>query len=605
MKKRVIMWAAIVTFVLVAVYMGAAFFFQSHFCPGTTIDGIAVGGYDVAKVEERIRQEVGNYSLTLNGRENVSEVIAGSSIGIEPVFDGGIDRLMEEQNGFAWIAVLSNGEALELGTVVSYDEEALEEAIGGLSFMKRENQRKPVDATYSEYSKEDGYTLIPADYGTTINRSALKKAVSEAVMSLDESLDLDESGCYTEPGVKDDDAKLLALLDELNQYAGTTITYEFGEKSEILDGERIHTWLSVENRRVKVDEEEVLAYVKELGKSYNTAYKPKTLETSYGTTVTISNGHYGWRIDNEGEVAQILLDLKEGKPVEREPVYAQTANSHGENDYGDSYVEINLTAQHLFLYKDGKLVIESDFVSGNVSRGHSSPTGAYGLTYKTTDAILRGEDYATPVKYWMPFAGDVGMHDATWRRSFGGNIYKTNGSHGCINLPFSAAKTIYSNIEKGFAVLVYTLPGTESKAVQKQDAGSVVSLIDTIGPVTLESETAITTARNLYNALPDSAKALVTNYETLVAAEAALAQLKAQQPQPPQEQQPQQPAEQPQQPAEQQPAEQPQQPAEQPPQEQQPQQPAEQPQQPAEQPPQEQQPQQPAEQPSQEQQPQS
>ncbi len=593
MKKRVIMWAAIATFVLVAVYMGAAFFFQSHFCPGTTIDGIAVGGYDVTKVEERIREEVGNYSLTLQGREDTTEVISGSSIGIEPVFDGGIGRLLEEQNGFAWIAALSNGDALELKTAVAYDEEALEEALDGLTCMQRENQRKPVDATYSEYSRENGYTLVPADYGTTINRTALKKAVSEAVLSLEESLDLEESGCYVQPDVGDDDAKLLALIDELNQYAGTTITYEFGEKSEILDGERIHTWLSVENRKVKVDEEAVLAFVKELGKSYNTAYKPKTLETSYGTTVTISNGHYGWRIDNEGETAQILLDLEEGKPVEREPVYAQTANSHGENDYGDSYVEINLTAQHLFLYKDGKLVIESDFVSGNVSRGHSTPGGAYSLTYKTTDAILRGEDYATPVKYWMPFAGDVGMHDATWRRSFGGNIYKTNGSHGCINLPFSAAKTIYSNIEKGYAVLVYTLPGTESKAVQKQDAGSVVSLIDTIGPVTLESETAITTARNLYNALPDSAKAMVTNYETLVAAEAALAQLKAQaQPQQPAEQQPQQPAEQ----QPQQPAEQPQQP----PAEQQPQQPAEQPQQPAEQPQQPaEQPQQPAEQPQQ------
>lgn len=58
------------------------------------------------------------------------------------------------------------------------------------------------------------------------------------------------------------------------------------------------------------------------------------------------------------EVEQILADLKAGKDVEREPVYLTTANSHGEHDYGDSYVEINLTNQHLFLYKDGKLVVE-------------------------------------------------------------------------------------------------------------------------------------------------------------------------------------------------------------------------------------------------------
>ena len=224
-----------------------------------------------------------------------------------------------------------------------------------------------------------------------------------------------------------------------------------------------------------------------------------------------------------------------GRPGNRREYYkraglcADGRTATGQNDYGDSYVEINLTAQHLFLYKDGNLVVESDFVSGNLSKGHATPTGAFGLTYKTTDAVLRGEDYVTPVKYWMPYAGDVGMHDATWRNSFGGNIYKTNGSHGCINLPRSAAKTIYETIEQGYPVLVYTLPGTESEAVQKADAARW-RLIDSIGTVTLESETVIVSARTLYDALPDSAKGYVTNIDTLIAAEAALAQLKAAQP---------------------------------------------------------------------------
>lgn len=527
MKKHIgLVIASVITAVAVC-YVAFALFFQSHFCFGTSIDGIAVGGCSAAKVEELIKEEMEGYSLKLLEREENVETISGSSIGIAPVFNGEVEELLEKQNGFKWIVTLFQKEELELEKVVSFDEDALEKVLEDLSCMKQENQRKPVDASYSEYSGGEGYTLIAADYGTTIDKAAFQAAVFEAVTVLAEELDLSESGCYVEPKVADDDKELLALIDELNCYTGTTITYDFGEKSEILDGEIINTWLSEENGKVVVDEEAVLAYVKELGKSYNTAYKPKTLKTSYGTEVTISNGSYGWRIDNGGETEQILEDLKTGENIEREPIYAQTANSHGENDYGDSYVEINLTAQHLFLYKDGKLVVESDFVSGNVAKGHSSPTGAYGLTYKTRDAVLRGEDYETPVSYWMPFAGDVGMHDATWRKSFGGNIYKTNGSHGCINLPLSVAQTIYNNIDKGYAVLVYTLPGTESFAVQKQDAASVVSLIDSIGPVTLESETVITTARNLYDALPEEAKSYVTNYEVLTAAEAALAQLQA------------------------------------------------------------------------------
>lgn len=212
---------------------------------------------------------------------------------------------------------------------------------------------------------------------------------------------------------------------------------------------------------------------------------------------------------------------------EREPVYSQTANSHGENDYGNSYVEINLTSQHLFVYKNGSLVVDSDFVSGNLSKGHGSPTGAFSVTYTTTDAVLRGEDYATPVKYWMPFAGDVGMHDASWRKSFGGNIYKTNGSHGCINRrhPWQRRSTIRSR--RAGRVLVYTLPGTESAAQLQQDVQTVIDLINSIGEVTADSETVISSARSQYDALPDSTKANVTNYDVLVAAEASLAQIKA------------------------------------------------------------------------------
>lgn len=126
-------------------------------------------------------------------------------------------------------------------------------------------------------------------------------------------------------------------------------------------------------------------------------------------------------------------------------------------------MEINLTAQHLYFYKDGKLLVESDFVSGNESKGWSTPAGVFPLTYKQRDATLKGETYRTPVSYWMPFNGNIGLHDATWRSTFGGTIYKTSGSHGCVNLPPAVAKTIFENIAAGVPVLCYHLSGTESQ----------------------------------------------------------------------------------------------------------------------------------------------
>ena len=101
-------------------------------------------------------------------------------------------------------------------------------------------------------------------------------------------------------------------------------------------------------------------------------------------------------------------------------------------------------------------------MSGNVSKGHTTPPGIFALTYKQRDAGLKGEGYASPVKFWMPFNGGIGFHDASWRSSFGGSIYKTGGSHGCVNMPYAAAKELFENVYAGMPVICYELPGTES-----------------------------------------------------------------------------------------------------------------------------------------------
>ena len=168
-------------------------------------------------------------------------------------------------------------------------------------------------------------------------------------------------------------------------------------------------------------------------------------------------------IDKEGETDALVELITACQSQKREPLYLQTAASHAAPDYGDTYVEMNLTAQHLFFYRDGELLIETDFVSGNESKGWGTPAGAYELTYKQRNAVLKGKNYNTPVTCWMPFNGDIGMHDGYWRSGFGGTIYKKSGSHGCINLPSDAAEFIFENIEPQTPILCYYLEGTESE----------------------------------------------------------------------------------------------------------------------------------------------
>jgi hypothetical protein len=238
--------------------------------------------------------------------------------------------------------------------------------------------------------------------------------------------------------------------------AGVTVTYQFGDQSEVLDNDRILSWLKEqEDGSVAIDEQQAKAFVKELAEKYDTAYTHRTFHTTGGRDIQITQGDYGWRIDQEAETKHLLELLAAKQSAVCEPIYAQTAAVHAQNDWGTTYVEVSLTDQYLWLYKDGHCILESYFVSGNPTRGHATPKGIYSLTYKTRDATLSGEGYDSKVKYWMPFNRNVGLHDAPWRKTFGGQIYKNNGSHGCINLPPANAAKIYENVDKNTPVIVY------------------------------------------------------------------------------------------------------------------------------------------------------
>ena len=112
-----------------------------------------------------------------------------------------------------------------------------------------------------------------------------------------------------------------------------------------------------------------------------------------------------------------------------------------------------------WIYRDGVVILECDFVSGDTSKGNTTPPGVYSLYYKTSPFVLKsdtpGDSYETPVTYWMPFNGGIGFHDASWRGSFGGNIYTYSGSHGCVNMPTWAAAQMYENISAGYPIICY------------------------------------------------------------------------------------------------------------------------------------------------------
>lgn len=243
----------------------------------------------------------------------------------------------------------------------------------------------------------------------------------------------------------------------MNQLVKVIITYDFADRTETVDRTLIKNWFGYdEDGNVILDENLVRQYVADLGLKYDTMGQTRTFLTYDNRQVEIKGGDYGWVIDQDEEVKALIAAIESGVTQVREPVYLYSGYSRGTNDIGSTYLEIDLTNQRLVFYQKGTPIVDTPIVSGNPDiEGCGTPTGCYALDAKESPAVLTGEDYEANVTYWMPFAGNVGIHDASWRSEFGGNLYLWEGSHGCVNVPYDKAAEIYANIEVGMPVVVY------------------------------------------------------------------------------------------------------------------------------------------------------
>ena len=154
-------------------------------------------------------------------------------------------------------------------------------------------------------------------------------------------------------------------------------------------------------------------------------------------------------------VAVLTLQATIHVVLHEQALSRRVCRKEGNIDWDDTYVCVDITNQYMSFMKDGKAVLSSSIVTGDPTQGHSTPTGAYQVMYKERDVTLEGQGYSSPVSYFIPFTTNVGFHDATWRSSFGGSIYRGNGSHGCVNMPAGNAAALYQIIETGTPVFVY------------------------------------------------------------------------------------------------------------------------------------------------------
>lgn len=460
-KKRVrnifLGFFGLVLLVLLGFYIAGAVHFKDRFFLHTTINGFDASEMTVEEVENIIAEKIGAYKLEIEKRGGGSEMITAEQINYRYVSQGETQAFKQSQNIFLWPLCMWQEISYTFNSSAQYDEDKLTQAISTLACLDENNVTNPQDA-YIDFM--DGkYLIIPEVEGNLLERDKVERVIHEAVDFANAKVSLEEKNCYLTPQRRQEDETLTAVCQELNTLISTNIVYLFGDNTEVLNGEMIRGWISYEDSgNVTLNEDAVREYVGQLASKYDTADKPREFRTNDGRIVTVSGGYYGWVIDQEGEVAELLECIRSGYQGDRYAVFAQTAVSWENSDLGYSYVEVDLGNQHVWMYIDGEEIVSTDCVSGDMMQSdRTTPAGTYTLYYKESPSVLEDEakTYRTPVTYWMPFNGGIGLHDATWRGSFGGNINQSDGSHGCINLPLEAAKTIYDNIYAGMPIICY------------------------------------------------------------------------------------------------------------------------------------------------------
>lgn len=435
--------------------------------PNNSIIQTSVGEIDIGlKTIDTATEEI---SVKLNGYVHIFTLSDGEQKEVpisEVIYNIDKDKIKLKLKGYNKLPLWFKQDSinLDLSDCVEYNSEKVLTLIKDINEKNSDNIIEAQNAYITYNSEKNEYEIVPAVYSNVILEDSVETLISY-FKTFDTEGKLVELGCYVIPEILEDNSDLLSSLNVFNELKDFNLVYTFNGIEEKLDLATIGSWISpnytdgvILNTETPfiISEDLVNNYVLELNKKYTTIGTSRSFTNSYGNVMTISGGDYGWILDRRGMQNSIIEHIQNRQSETLDGLFTQRGASFGTNDFSNSYVEVSIDNQRLWMYVNGNCIINTPVVTGDiVKQGRATHRGVFSLTYKTKNAVLRGEDYETPVNFWMPFDGGIGLHDATWRSNFGGSIYKGNGSHGCVNMPYNAAKTAYENINSTMPIIVW------------------------------------------------------------------------------------------------------------------------------------------------------
>jgi len=464
--KKLITWLSIILGLIVFIYVAVSFYFMDRFLPNTWIYGVYATGRSAEAVAAEANAGVRYPDIRIRWTDGSESVIDPASVDFNVDLSKGVYNIKARENAFLWPKAMLHSVYVGDEMVISYNSDKLRSEFEKLDVVRKEKEDTPVYKIV--FDPVTGYGISDNHCGR-INLDKVLAVLNQKLSEGTTLLILDDTFYLDEPYSNEEKA-LQAEWDELSGFLTTDLVYDMGAEKISFDPSVMSFLILSENGRPVrddsgeyiIDDEAVEKWVDDLCTAYNTYGLDRQFEASNGKTVTIPAFYstYGTELDRNAELKYLneMLrsdQLRDGEADIHIPRYTHEATFRGLNDIGDTYVEVDLSDQYMYYYKNGELIIETDIVSGDIPKGWTTPRGVFAINGKYTDTYLYGRDYIDFVSYWMPYFRGYGLHDSDWRDEWGGDIYTYDGSHGCINMCKDAARTVYENIEIGTPVVVY------------------------------------------------------------------------------------------------------------------------------------------------------
>ena len=462
---------------LISLYYVTGIYYRQSFGMGKFINGVYCTGKSVEEINSELTGEYNGRSFTVTDLYGNSYEIPLSSVNYKVDYISQLKIVQSSQSVFLWGIEAITGGNKKISPEISFSEEALLKALEKNGFFAN-NRKEPV----LEIRKERAYVLYDGRKNA-LQEEKMRQVLTDSLLAGNLSIDVSE--CYEDLPYTSEMEKTLMVWKTVETFQNRSLIYDMGDGDVVLTPEITAEFLicnggkfTMENGWPVVNEEGITAFVDNLAAEYDTYGKPHFFHATRGEDIEIEGGTYGNELDREAEIA-FLKDyfgsadiqtssgeenfadgnlqpgqdaLQNGKHI---PSYKKQAYVRGKKDLLTTYVEVDMGEQKLYYYEDGVLKLETDVVTGNMSRKWDTPAGVNYVYGKQKNRTLRGPGYATPVNYWMPVNGNIGLHDATWRREFGGEIYLKSGSHGCINIPKDKAGELYDMVVIGTPVVMF------------------------------------------------------------------------------------------------------------------------------------------------------